>query len=30
AEGGRKPFVSGYSNALLPNLWDRSAELRHA
>jgi predicted metal-dependent enzyme (double-stranded beta helix superfamily) len=27
AEGGRKPFVSGYSNALLPNLWDRSAEL---
>ncbi|MGJ7609496.1 MULTISPECIES: cysteine dioxygenase [unclassified Variovorax] len=27
-EGGRKPFVSGYSNALLPNLWDRSAELR--
>ncbi|RZI65935.1 MAG: cysteine dioxygenase [Variovorax sp.] len=30
AEGGRKPFVSGYSNTLLPNLWDRSAELRHA
>lgn len=28
AEGGRKPFVSGYSNALLPNLWDRSAEPR--
>jgi len=28
AEGGRKPFVSGYSNTLLPNLWDRSAELR--
>ena len=27
-EGGRKPFVSGYSNTLLPNLWDRSAELR--
>jgi predicted metal-dependent enzyme (double-stranded beta helix superfamily) len=26
--GGRKPFVSGYSNTLLPNLWDRSAELR--
>jgi len=26
AEGGRKPFVSGYSNTLLPNLWDRSAE----
>ena len=28
AEGGRKPFVSGYSNTLLPNLWDRSDELR--
>lgn len=28
AEGGRKPFVSGYSNAVLPNLWDRSAEVR--
>ncbi|MBB4224650.1 cysteine dioxygenase family protein [Variovorax guangxiensis] len=28
AEGGRKPFVSGYSNTLLPNLWDRRAELR--
>ena len=28
AEGGRKPFVSGYSNTLLPNLWDRSGELR--
>jgi len=27
-EGGRKPFVSGYSNTLLPNLWDRSAEFR--
>jgi len=26
--GARKPFVSGYSNTLLPNLWDRSAELR--
>jgi len=26
--GGRKPFVSGYSNTQLPNLWDRSAELR--
>ena len=25
--GGRKPFVSGYSNMQLPNLWDRSAEL---
>ena len=30
AEGGRKAFVSGYSSALLPNLWDRSAELRVA
>ncbi|XAH21698.1 cysteine dioxygenase [Xylophilus sp. GW821-FHT01B05] len=30
AEGGRKPFVSGYTNTLLPNLWDRSAELRNA
>ena len=29
-EGGRRPFVSGYSNTLLPNLWDRSAELRSA
>jgi predicted metal-dependent enzyme (double-stranded beta helix superfamily) len=28
AGGGRKPFVSGYSNTQLPNLWDRSAELR--
>lgn len=26
AEGGRKPFVSGYSNAWIPNLWDRSKE----
>lgn len=25
--GGRKPFVSGYSNTQLPNLWDRSVEL---
>lgn len=24
AEGGRKAFVSGYSNPHLPNLWDRS------
>jgi predicted metal-dependent enzyme (double-stranded beta helix superfamily) len=23
-----KPFVSGYSNAVLPNFWDRSAEVR--
>jgi predicted metal-dependent enzyme (double-stranded beta helix superfamily) len=28
AEGARKPFVSGYSNTLLPNLWDRSSEPR--
>lgn len=26
-DGGRQPFVSGYSNTVLPNLWDRSAEL---
>ena len=26
-DGTRKPFVSGYSNPSLPNLWDRSAEL---
>lgn len=25
-DGGRKPFVSGYSNAWVPNLWDRSKE----
>ncbi len=29
-EGGRRPFVSGYSNTVLPNFWDRSAELRSA
>jgi predicted metal-dependent enzyme (double-stranded beta helix superfamily) len=28
ADGDPKPFVSGYSNTWLPNLWDRSAELR--
>ncbi|SCK13312.1 Predicted metal-dependent enzyme of the double-stranded beta helix superfamily [Variovorax sp. HW608] len=28
ADGARKPFASGYSNTQLPNLWDRSAELR--
>ena len=27
-EGGRKPFVSGYANRVLPNLWDRSADVR--
>jgi len=26
--GEIKPFVSGYSNSVLPNLWDRSAEVR--
>jgi len=26
-DGSRKPFVSGYSNTVLPNLWDRSSEL---
>jgi predicted metal-dependent enzyme (double-stranded beta helix superfamily) len=26
-DGTRKPFVSGYSNNVLPNLWDRSAVL---
>ncbi len=25
-DGTRKPFVSGYANAWLPNLWDRSKE----
>jgi predicted metal-dependent enzyme (double-stranded beta helix superfamily) len=25
-DGTRKPFVSGYSNTRLPNLWDRSKE----
>ncbi len=28
--GAAKPFVSGYSNTSLPNLWDRSAETRLA
>ncbi|KAF1053462.1 MAG: 3-mercaptopropionate dioxygenase [Stenotrophomonas maltophilia] len=26
AEGLEKPFISGYSNSLLPNLWDLSKE----
>jgi predicted metal-dependent enzyme (double-stranded beta helix superfamily) len=26
--GAKRRFVSGYSNASVPNLWDRSAELR--
>jgi predicted metal-dependent enzyme (double-stranded beta helix superfamily) len=25
-EGARKPFVSGYANRFVPNLWDRSKE----
>ncbi len=25
-EGGRRPFVSGYSSAWVPNLWDRSKD----
>jgi predicted metal-dependent enzyme (double-stranded beta helix superfamily) len=28
ATGEIKPFVSGYSNKVIPNLWDRSAEMR--
>ncbi|HLZ65423.1 MAG TPA: cysteine dioxygenase [Aliidongia sp.] len=28
--GERVPFVSGYSNAAVPNLWDRSAAVRAA
>jgi 3-mercaptopropionate dioxygenase len=28
ATGTPKPFVSGYHNAVLPNFWDRSAEVR--
>jgi len=30
ASGQEKPFVSGYSNDRVPNLWDRSAEVRQA
>jgi predicted metal-dependent enzyme (double-stranded beta helix superfamily) len=26
--GEAKPFVSGYANRVIPNLWDRSAETR--
>jgi len=26
--GAPRPFVSGYHNAVLPNFWDRSAEVR--
>lgn len=28
AHGSRKPFVSGYASEKLPNIWDRSAEVR--
>ncbi|MGE5268460.1 MAG: hypothetical protein ACM3JG_02185 [Thiohalocapsa sp.] len=28
--GEEKPFVSGYANRVLPNLWDRAAETRAA
>jgi predicted metal-dependent enzyme (double-stranded beta helix superfamily) len=28
ATGAPKPFVSGYHNAVLPNFWDRSSEVR--
>jgi len=28
ASGEAKPFVSGYANRVLPNLWDRSAAVR--
>jgi predicted metal-dependent enzyme (double-stranded beta helix superfamily) len=28
--GAVKPFVSGYHNSVLPNFWDRSAEVRKA
>jgi predicted metal-dependent enzyme (double-stranded beta helix superfamily) len=27
-DGSSKDFISGYSNTVLPNIWDRSAELR--
>ncbi len=30
ATGAAKPFVSGYHNSVLPNFWDRSAEVRTA
>ncbi|MGD9622381.1 MAG: hypothetical protein AB7G47_20350 [Mycolicibacterium sp.] len=28
SDGRATPFVSGYSSAVIPNLWDRSAEVR--
>lgn len=30
ADGVQQPFVSGYSSTVVPNLWDRSAEVRKA
>jgi predicted metal-dependent enzyme (double-stranded beta helix superfamily) len=30
ATGAASPFVSGYNNRAMPNLWDRSAEVRAA
>ena len=30
ADGVERPFVSGYSSTVVPNLWDRSAEVRKA
>ncbi len=30
ASGAPKPFVSGYSSTVTPNLWDRSAQVRAA
>jgi predicted metal-dependent enzyme (double-stranded beta helix superfamily) len=30
ANGVQQPFVSGYSSTVVPNLWDRSAEVRKA
>jgi len=28
-DGAEKPFISGYSNAVLPNIWDRSIALKN-
>lgn len=30
ADGVSKPFISGYSNETIPNLWDLSKERRHS
>lgn len=27
-DGSSKPFISGYSNTLIPNIWDKSVELK--